>query len=286
MTIITEFAPAKVNLTLEVLGRRPDGFHEIASLVAFASAGDQVTLDTSRPLAVTTSGRFDGSIAGQNLIEVTLQRLREAEPRLTLGAVNLEKNLPVAAGIGGGSADAAAVLRAVRTANPDLAAIIDWSRIAASLGADVPVCFANRAAWMTGIGEVVQPVAGLPPLAAVLVNPLLPMPSDKTAQVFRNLNAGPLESVRATPPTAAFATTAALLDFISSRGNALDTSARRVAPVINDVMGAISTTPGCLYAAVSGGGPTCFGIFTDNTVAAAAITQDHPTWWIVPVVLR
>ena len=187
--MITEVARAKVNLTLEVIGRRPDGYHELASLVAFADIGDKLTLDINRASDISISGPFAPTIAGENLIAVTLRRLLEAEPRLVLGHVHLDKQLPVAAGIGGGSADAAAVIRAVRRANPDLAASIDWTRIGAGLGADVPVCLESKTAWMTGVGEIVTPMRGWPALQAVLVNPMVPAPVDKTAQVFRRFGA-------------------------------------------------------------------------------------------------
>jgi 4-diphosphocytidyl-2-C-methyl-D-erythritol kinase len=174
--LIQEHARAKVNLTLEVLGRRPDGYHELASLVAFADVGDVITLvpggAAGGPLVggpphqahgVTVSGPFAGALtnalAGPNLIATTLQRLREACPGLRLGTVHLEKRLPVAAGIGGGSADAAAVLRAVQRANPTLAAAVPWDDIAASLGADVPVCVAQRTTWMTGTGDLLSPLS-------------------------------------------------------------------------------------------------------------------------------
>ncbi len=286
MTVFTELAPAKVNLTLEVLGKRPDGYHEIASLAAFArDAADHVTLDSLRPVAVEVSGPFGGSISGKNLIEVTLRRLADIEPRLRLGAVHLEKNLPVAAGIGGGSADAAAVLRAVRRANLELAPTLDWSRLAGTLGADVAVCLENRASWMTGTGDHIQAVVTLPPLFAVLVNPLQPMPADKTARVFLALNAGPVTTATARPPPQPFATAADLIAFMILHGNALDAAARHVAPIIADVKEAIEAAPGCLHAAVSGGGPTCFGIFADHEAAAAVIKRGHPGWWVQPVVV-
>ena len=193
MTVYKEFAPAKINLTLKVLGKRPDGYHELESLVAFADAGDYVTLDVSKPVGVTMSGPFAASIAGENLLSVTLRRLSEAESRLRLGAVHLEKNLPVAAGIGGGSADAAAVIRAVQRANPERIDDVDWRRIALRVGADVPVCIVSHLAWMRGIGEIVAPLKFAKPvhIDAIVVNPLIAVPEDKTAQVFRAYAAKP-----------------------------------------------------------------------------------------------
>jgi 4-diphosphocytidyl-2-C-methyl-D-erythritol kinase len=287
MTLFTELAPAKINLTLEVLGKRPDGYHELASLVAFArDAADVVTLDITKTVGSDVSGPFGKTIAGQNLIDLTLAKLKAAAPQLKLGHVHLVKNLPVAAGIGGGSADAAAVLRAVRRANPDHEAHIVWRTIASSLGADVPVCLENRASWMSGIGDRVEPVAGMPPLRAVLVNPLRPMPLDKTVQVFSALHAPPLRDLYSPPaPPGPFSSASALLEYMASTGNALEAAACSVAPVIADVKRALLATPGCLYTAASGGGPTCFGIFADNEKAAADIARQHSNWWVRAVTL-
>ena len=174
MTVITESARAKVNLTLEIVGRRPDGYHELKSLVAFADLADRLILDSDAGPAVTVSGPFAGEIAGENLLAATLRLIAAREPRLRLGAVHLEKAIPVAAGLGGGSADAAALLRAVRLANPEYAAAVDWPGLAARLGADVPVCLESRAAWVFGKGEDVVPLAAqLPTLHAVLVLSLI-----------------------------------------------------------------------------------------------------------------
>jgi 4-diphosphocytidyl-2-C-methyl-D-erythritol kinase len=285
MTTFSEFARAKINLTLEVLGKRSDGYHELRSLVAFADdAFDVVTLDTSKPVGCEISGPFCATIAGQNLIDVTLAKLAAASPGLQLGAVHLVKSLPVAAGIGGGSADAAAVLRAVHRANPKYSATVDWHALARSLGADVPVCLENRAAWMTGIGDIVHALGDLPKLTGVLVNPLQVMPADKTAQVFRALDAGPV-APDASAPTKTYRSRDELLDDMKACGNALEAAACKIVPIITDVKRAIVGVPGCLYAAVSGGGPTCFGIFADHESTAAQMQKAHPEWWVRPVTL-
>ena len=185
MPAITEIARAKINLTLKVRGRRPDGYHELESLIAFATdLGDVVRLVPGEETGCSVRGPFAGAIEGENLIETALMRLAERAPGLTLGEVTLEKCLPVAAGIGGGSADAAALLRVVRFANGTLSAGVDWAGIAASLGADVPVCFLNRPAFVMGVGETLEAVADLPRLHAVLANPLTPVPLAKTRKVF------------------------------------------------------------------------------------------------------
>ena len=284
MTILSERAPAKINLTLDVLGRRPDGYHELLSLVAFASdASDVVTLDTSRPPGCDVTGPFGGSIAGQNLVEVTLAKLQSADPGLNLGHVTLTKNLPVAAGIGGGSADAAAVLRAVARANPDRAAAIDWTAIALSIGSDVPVCLQSRLSWMTGTGDGVTAVDGatLGALYAVIANPLVSVPADKTAQVYRALRAPPIAAnfERRLPNL-----THDMLDFVVSSRNALQAVALEIVPEIAIVLDELAALPGVKLARMSGGGPTCFALFdaTDAASAAAAeLGARRPAWWVV-----
>lgn len=285
MALIREFAPAKINLTLQVLGKRADGYHELKSLVAFAAdAGDVLTLDTTQPRAVTVSGPFAASIAGANLVETTLRLIAREAPRLQLGAVHLEKNLPIAAGIGGGSADAAAVIRAVQRANPELAADIDWKAVALRLGADVPVCLVSRLAWMLGIGEIVAPVR-MPQgaaLHAVVVNTLQPMPADKTAQVFKALRAGPSGTI-APPPQPVFSSLSDIVEFVSARRNDLSEAACRVAPVILDIERELENCRGHLYVGLSGGGPTCFALFDEQRAAATAaarISAAHPDWWV------
>lgn len=286
MTIVREFAPAKVNLTLEVLGRRADGYHELNSLVAFASVGDHVTLDTSKPVGTSVTGPFGMTIAGANLIDVTLAKLAAAEPRLQLGHVTLEKQLPIAAGIGGGSADAAAVLRAVRRVNPALVDAVDWTAIAVSLGADVPVCLASRLSWMRGLGERVLPLEAAEAinLPALIVNPLAPVPADKTAQVFRALAAAPVGSERPAAATdRARWDEATLRSFVRESRNDLQEAAGRVVPLIGGVLAALAASPGCDLARMSGGGPTCFALFQsekDAESAARQIALRHSGWWV------
>ena len=184
---ITREANAKINVFLRVLSAREDGYHDLESLVAFAAVGDRLTFHPGPTSRVTTFGPFAADIDGPNLLDKALAQLREVDPGLLLGTVELEKNLPVAAGLGGGSADAAALLRAVRHANPERAGRIDWHGLAARLGADVPVCLAGAPALICGVGDMVEPLGPghrLPPLACVLVNPRVPLP---TAQVFRAL---------------------------------------------------------------------------------------------------
>ncbi len=194
----------------------------------------------------------------------------------------LTKNLPVAAGLGGGSADAAAVLRAVRAANPGAADRIAWHDIAVRLGADVPVCLAGKPACMWGIGDKIEPITvGLPSLAAVLVNPRVPL---STAHVFAALNAAPAPPARRPELGGDIHTLDGLLGLMRRVGNDLEKPAIALLPVIADIKAALIAQPGCRLAALSGSGPTCFGIFSDDAAAshaAAALTAAHPQWWIV-----
>lgn len=291
MAIVTERARAKINLTLSILGRRPDGYHALLSLVAFAGAADEITLDPEAPAGVTVTGPFAAAISGANLIDTALTLVTDAVPGLTIGHVTLCKNLPVASGVGGGSSDAAAVLRAIRKAHPAATAHLDWSTIARRLGADVPVCFADRAAWMTGAGETLHPLdTPLPSLDAVLVNPQAPVPADKTARVFRALGAPPLAANDASVPSAIpnIPDRTELLALMTRIGNDLEAPATAVVPEIEEVIAALDACPGARLTRLSGAGPTCFAIFGDAATAqsaAAALKAAHPAWWITPVVI-
>ncbi len=285
---ITERACAKVNLTLRVHGRRADGYHALTSLVAFADIGDRIVFVPGAARAIHVTGPFHHHIQGENLLARTLDLLAASAPGLTLGSVILEKQLPVAAGVGGGSADAAALLRAIRQANPGCAASIDWHGFAARLGADVPVCLENRASWMTGIGENTIPLPHpLPELAAILVNPNAPVPADKTAQVFRQLGASALRpdgrggTGHAHQP--AIATRADLMAVMATTGNDLETAATAVVPAIADVLQALRAVPGLMHARLSGAGPTCVAIAGSPDLARDAvrtIATAHPAWWV------
>ncbi len=290
MPVITERAPAKINLTLEVRGRRPDGYHELLSLVAFADVADVVSLDTEGPTGVRVSGPFQAEIAGPNVLDRALSLLQERVPGVALGAVGLEKRLPVAAGIGGGSADAAALLRAVARANPGLEDQVDWQGLARRLGADVAVCLESRASWMSGAGEVVEPLSSpLPELHVVLVNPRAQVPADKTAQVFQKLAAPPHCDVRPARATKCpFESRAELMAFLAANGNDLEPAAIAVVPALVGVMTALTRLPGIELARLSGAGPTCYGIFPSASAAeaaAAALTLAHPSWWVAQTVL-
>lgn len=265
---VEAFAPAKINLTLHVTGRRADGYHLLDSLVVFADAGDRLRLDPDGELSLTVTGPMAAGVPsdGGNLILKAAQ-LAGAQR----GAFTLEKNLPAAAGIGGGSSDAAAALRALGAADADADAL--------SLGADVPVCLLARAARMTGIGEGLQPLDGLPELPAVLVNPRLEI---STPAVFKAL------ARRDNPPMGDIPAGLALPEFcrwLAAQRNDLEAPARALQPEIAEVLTALS---GAVLARMSGSGATCFGIYPSRAAAEAAAAQlsaEHPGWWVQAVTL-
>lgn len=258
-----EFAPAKLNLSLHVTGQRPDGYHLLDSLVVFLGVGDLVTLAPG-PLSLTVTGPFGAGLAPDpdNLC------LRAARLAGREAAITLDKRLPVASGIGGGSADAAAVLRALDAAPAG----------AQTLGADVPVCMAGRATRMRGLGEVLDPLPDLPPLHIVLVNPGRGL---STPAVF-----GALTQRRNPPmpdPLPSFADAAALIGFLHDCRNDLQTAAIALLPEIADCLAALNGT-GALLARMSGSGATCFGLYADAAQAQAAqasIARARPGWWTV-----
>ncbi len=285
-------ARAKINLTLKVLGRRPDGYHALESLVSFAQASDVVSLDVSAPAGVSAAGAFSGAIEGANLLDKVLSLALAAEPRLRLGAVTLQKNLPVAAGLGGGSADAAALLRLIAQANPTFAPHVDWLGLAQRLGADVPVCLAGVPAFMWGIGErlaALPAAAGvMAPLPAVLVNPRVPL---ATLGVFKALGASPLPPGAGSeaPALPVVSCPADLFALMRAVGNDLEAPATRLLPVIAQVKRALEAQSGVEIAALSGSGPTCFALFAraeDAAAAAQRISAARPDWWTVATAIE
>jgi len=286
MLTITEHARAKINLTLRVLGRRADGYHTLESLIVFADVGDAVRFSPGDTPSVEMSGIYAGAIAGSNLIDTALERLTAADPALMLGRIEVDKQLPIAAGIGGGSADAAAVLRAVHRTNP--AGKVNWEEVAAGLGADVTVCLADRTSYVWGAGEKIRPVAGLPPLDAVLVCPFGAAPIGKTRAVFSQLSLPPAEPVKEPAPLPPFPDRGALLAYMRKTGNDLSAPALAVMPVCAKADAALRSFDACLYVGLSGAGPTSFGIFADGQHAAAAaeaLRARHPEWWVAATTL-
>lgn len=272
----TEFAPAKINLSLHVTGRRTDGLHLLDSLVVFADVGDQVTVAPGRGLSLQVTGPNGAGLeAGpDNLV------LRAAHAMgLCDAALTLDKHLPVASGIGGGSADAAATLRAIARLTgrtlPDGDALL-------RLGADLPVCLAGRPVRMSGVGEGLTPLPALPPLFCVLVNPRVPVATGPVFQALvsrRNQRMPdlPLECLATAPAFARW-----LADHTR---NDLAAAALEVAPVLAEVHVALAAAPGCLLARMSGSGGTHFGLFDTPEAAEAAarlLRTAHPDWWVEP----
>lgn len=282
---LREFAPAKINLTLEIPGRRADGYHEIVSLIAFADVGDTLTLHPAETRNVTldATGPFAEAIDGDNLILRAARVFLDSEQDARGGHFVLDKRLPVAGGIGGGSADAAAAVRLLARANavdPEWRARV-WPALT-RLGADIPVCIDARAAWVGGIGEKVAPLETLPELPAVLVNPGVPLP---TGKVFAALGAPPLGDAATMEPPGGFSGLGPLLRYLREHPNDLEPPARQLAPVIGDGLETLAAAPGCLLARLSGSGPTCYGLFgscAEAARAARALSRSRPDWWIVP----
>jgi 4-diphosphocytidyl-2-C-methyl-D-erythritol kinase len=282
---ITEPAPAKVNLFLHVGERRADGFHPLQSLAVFTGAGDVLRAGAASSLSLTLDGPFVAGLQAEsdNLV-LRAARALAADAGVPAGAtLTLTKNLPVASGIGGGSADAAAALRALKQLwNLDTgdAALLE---IASFLGSDVPVCVPSTAAYMEGRGEILTPVS-LPRLPILLVNPGVAVP---TRDVFAALQTR--SGVELALPQGGFADAAALLRFLAQTCNDLEAPARLIQPVIGAVLDALAALPGVRLARMSGSGATCFALFADDAACAAAaamLQAAHPGWWVAPSVTR
>jgi 4-diphosphocytidyl-2-C-methyl-D-erythritol kinase len=282
----TALAPAKVNLTLEIRGRRPDGYHELVSLVLFADVGDELSLAPAEGWSFAVDGPFSTAIEGGNLAERAARDFAEhfgIELRL---ACRLTKALPVAAGLGGGSSDAAAMLRLLQShfgVPGDVGALLP---LATRLGADVPCCLLGRGALMTGIGERLTALPPAPPLPAILVNPMRPL---ATSDVFGALQAGPLDPAFESQVQPALPAPDALLAYACERSNDLEPPAIALMPAIGELLAALRDLPGARLARLSGSGPTCFALFGTSAEAKAAaqtMRRHHPEWWVRTVTLR
>lgn len=286
MTTVTAAAAAKLNLYLHALGKRPDGYHELDSLVVFASAGDVITVTPADGFSLTIDGPFGAPLmaeaSGDNLVSRAAHRLAEAVGRRPDVAVRLTKNLPVASGIGGGSADAAATLRALARLwdladdDPRLLAV------APRLGADVPVCLFGRTAYFGGAGEQVVPGPVLPDAGLLLVNPGVHMP---TKDVFAARQGAWSQAGRLDRDPLDVEDLAHLL---RRRHNDLGAAAQSLSPVIGDVLAALDASPGCLWSRMSGSGATCIGLYASPAraeLAAELIARVRPDWWVMPAAL-
>jgi len=297
-------ARAKVNLSLSIAGKRRDGYHELAGLVAFADYGDELSFaplpgqlqsDQTRGVQFELTGPFATGLATascctqDNLVMKALHSYEQRTGLALSGHLILTKNLPIASGIGGGSSDAAAVLTLLQSLNARPVEPQILHEIALQLGADVPMCLRPAAQWVSGIGEICHPLADFPALACVLVNPRVNVP---TGAIFKGLKAPTLATDhKSTMPDdlAAFTTMGALLEWLTETGNDLQAPAICTAPIIADVLKAISRDKNCVLARMSGSGATCFGLYEKSEVAqeaAVRIGEDHPDWWVVASQLK
>lgn len=281
---LSGLAPAKINLLLHVGPVQADGYHPLVSLAVFADVGDRVTVRRAEALSLTVEGPFAAGLDGQgdNLILKALRALGEAagidEPPV---AVTLDKRLPIAAGLGGGSADAGAALRlTARLLDLDMPET-ELERLALAAGADGPMCLRARPAWASGIGEVLEDEPRLPTLHGVLLNPGLPSP---TGGVYRAYDAAPKAADRPAPP--ADWSVASVIAWLAAQRNDLEAPALAVTPGIGEALAAMRGAPACRLTRMSGSGATVFGLFDDRAAAIeAALALDRPGWWARPVVL-
>jgi 4-diphosphocytidyl-2-C-methyl-D-erythritol kinase len=273
-------ARAKVNLYLHVTGKRADGYHLLDSLIVFAETGDEIAVRAGDDLSLTIDGPFGAGLdAGpSNLVLRAAEGLRTLTGVKKGAAIRLTKNLPIASGIGGGSADAATTLLALIDlwqVKPDRTALY---ALAEKLGADVPVCLDGHPSFVGGIGEDIQPAGDLPTTHILLVNPLVETP---TPAVFKARSGDFSPAARwAQPPKSS----RELAGFLATRKNDLTAPAIVVAPIVADVLSAIAETKDCLLSRLSGSGATCFGIFETAATAEAArqhIKSHYPNWWAV-----
>jgi 4-diphosphocytidyl-2-C-methyl-D-erythritol kinase len=285
---LMEEGRAKVNLTLRVVGRRVDGYHDLESVVAFADCADQLGLAPGPELKLTTTGPLAQACGAipDNLVLKAAQLLAGRVDGLKLGEFTLDKVLPVAAGIGGGSADAAAALRLLAKANGlaiDDARLVEVAKLT---GADVPVCLNSQACVMTGVGETLMPLS-LPIMPCVMVNPCVPV---ATRDVFAALGlrsgellVGVSDVFQAAAWPEAGASVEDWVEALAAGSNDLEAPAMRIQPVIGEVLAALNATNGAWLARMSGSGATCFAIY-ENTAeaqrAAQKIQLDHPGWWV------
>ena len=301
---IRDIAWAKLNLTLEVLGRRDDGFHELRSLVAFAGVGDTLEFvsdrargpklvsnhpspqDRAGAFALDIEGPFSHALEGANLILDAAHAARDRFPVLHPGTFRLVKTLPVAAGLGGGSADAAAALRLLMRASEGDISADDIAALAPALGSDVAVCLRSAPAMMTGRGEIVTPVTGFPQCGVVLVNPGVEL---ATGAVYGALGAEPLKAPpHAAPPPEFGGSFEALIAYAADRTNDLEPPALTLAPEIGTVLSQLNELTGARLVRLSGSGATCFAVFAtprEALRAAILLAEQEPDWWITAGVL-
>jgi 4-diphosphocytidyl-2-C-methyl-D-erythritol kinase len=286
---LTERAPAKINMTLHVTGRRADGWHTLESLVAFSRGGDTLSLTEGEPLSLSVEGRgaaASGNIK-DNLVLRAARHFAQRYPGARLGSFHLVKRLPVAAGLGGGSSDAAAALRLLACANAISLGDVGVIDAARATGADVPVCLMGRGRMMRGVGDELGPLLALPPLIGLLVNP---GEAVATKEVFSLMKIAPgaATGFGGHPNLYPGIPADALIAALRKGRNDMEAAACLLAPVISDLLAVLAAAPGCRLARMSGSGATCFGLFKDCRTAARAkkaILRTHSSWWAKTCVL-
>lgn len=273
-------APAKINLTLHVTGKRADGYHLLESLIGFASIHDTVTVEAADKLSLAITGPFAAALTHdpqENILLKTARLLAEKAGIIPNVRIALEKNLPIGSGIGGGSADAAALMHVLHSVWKLPFTAQEMQAFALQIGADVPVCYNRKTVFMSGIGEQLQETSIPPALPALLVNPLQSL---STIQVFKQgVACFSLPDPEASPPMQHDS----FIAWLKARKNDLEPPAIALMPVITDILTALEHQPGCQLARMSGSGATCFGLFSNEEAAARAaeaIRHEHPCWWV------
>ncbi len=269
-------APAKINLYLHVTGKRPDSYHLLDSLVVFADAADELRIELAKDFSLEITGEFANLVdINDNSVKKAAESLQKYSGEQGSCKITLKKNLPVGAGIGGGSSDAAATLLVLNDLWKLNLSGGELQKIGLKIGADVPVCLARRSSVMSGIGEEIREIK-LPPLNLLLVNPDVQVSTTKVFSMGFDKFSAPAAKVKN------FDSLEELVRFLSRTRNDMEENAIKIAPEIAEVLLAISRQKGCLLARMSGSGATCFGIFdtVENSRAAAiAIGKEKKSWW-------
>jgi 4-diphosphocytidyl-2-C-methyl-D-erythritol kinase len=280
--VITRLAAAKVNLDLRITGRRVDGYHELDSLIAFASVGDVLTFEPASSLTLVLDGPFAGGLnhdAPQDNLVLRAAGMLQQRYDIGQGArISLTKHLPVAAGLGGGSADAAATLRGLAALWGIAAADAELAALGLALGADVPVCLSGTPCRLTGIGERIEPLGAFPALWLVLVNPGVGLSTASVFKAFDGLFSTPRSRLKCDDRTVSM-----LIEGLAGSHNDLEAPAVGLVPQIAGCLRELRASGECLLARMSGSGASCFGLFPSPesaTRSAASIRAAQPGWWV------
>lgn len=281
--IATILAPAKINLYFNITGRRADGYHLVDSLVGFTTLGDSLTIRAGEPLDIVSDGIFAERMPPpyKNLVYQAAQLLADTAGVQARAHITITKNLPVAAGIGGGSTDAAAAMKALMGLWGIPEDSVDLQTLGLTLGSDVPACLLAQTTYAGGIGEVLEEAPKLPKAGILLVNPGVALVTSSVFQARRGGFNPPDRFTKAPKDAASFAA------LLAERDNDLTDAAIRLCPVIRNVLSALEATPSCHLARMTGSGATCFGIYDDLAAAeAAAETIEQDDWWVAPTELN